>query len=755
MIEIRDKQMKSTKIILFIIACISVASFSFAQNKTDFSIEKQKQINLLQSESTIAIVNDLAPSDNSSKVGSIGKFFHGLTTDLSNNIHVNIIDSFEVSLARIPLAFTQVASVVSPHLESLSVIIALLLVALAIEYVICYLVVKRSKNGTISTDEDLSDVIAGSIKQILCGLSRLCLYVLLASVLNTIFYGDDGTFTNKAIFHTLLLAICLPRLGNIFSQVILSPTNSNRRFFNLDDNQAKSVVQFCNFIFWLTSVTLFLNVLLKHLGISLDVSKLWIVCSTTLKLVVIAFILICNNWSIKNYFAIKINQSCINSKALLISISSVWLIIALIYLLAVWVLQMTSSYSESTVGVGNGAYYTSIAIIPLYLVLVRILQWSIKLFVPHLHIYQDEKNKGELEKDGLSAADKDAGLINKLQVYVHPFIFVSLAVWLLQRWGYEVPFLAARAGAIFSITITIALTLLCWHFISKAIENKMAADYVEPDVDETSDGEWSSDSVRGRGYTLLPIIRKVTACFLIIGVIISTLSSLGINIAPIIAGAGVLGLAIGFGAQKVVSDILSGFFYLMDDAFRVGEYIEAGTITGCVEKITLRNILLRHHRGMLLIVPFSELGAVTNYMRGGIVVKFNLEFPYDADVDAIRKIIKKVGQAMLVDEEFGADFLQPVKSQGVREITNSVMIIRVKFTAKPGKHFLIRREAYRLITESLNSKGFFYAHKKVIVELPDNVQHDEKVLKEAGAAASQTTETLPLTSPTTVSSALG
>jgi hypothetical protein len=81
------------------------------------------------------------------------------------------------------------------------------------------------------------------------------------------------------------------------------------------------------------------------------------------------------------------------------------------------------------------------------------------------------------------------------------------------------------------------------------------------------------------------------------------LSSMGINIGPLLAGAGVAGLAIGFGAQKLVADVLSGIFYLVDDAFRVGEYIQAGSVSGSVAAITLRNVMLRHHRGMLQIIP--------------------------------------------------------------------------------------------------------------------------------------------------------
>lgn len=242
-------------------------------------------------------------------------------------------------------------------------------------------------------------------------------------------------------------------------------------------------------------------------------------------------------------------------------------------------------------------------------------------------------------------------------------------------------------------------------------------------------------------HTLLPMVRKLLGSILMVMVVLIVVSSLGVDIGPLLAGAGFLGLAVGFGAQKLVSDILSGFFFLLDDAFRVGEYIQARKIRGTVEAITLRNVMLRHHLGMLQVVPHSDLGSVTNFMRGGIVIKFPLEFSYDTDIDKVRKIIKKVGQVMLDDEEIGDDFILPLKSQGVYEITNSVMVIRVKFTAKPGKQFVIKREAFRRLTEALNAKGIFYAHRKMIVDIPGNNPQgviDEETknkMLQAGAAA--------------------
>ncbi len=321
-------------------------------------------------------------------------------------------------------------------------------------------------------------------------------------------------------------------------------------------------------------------------------------------------------------------------------------------------------------------------------------------------------------------------------------LFVVLLVWFLSLWGVAIPFADAAINAVFDSLVAVALALLTWRFASAYITRKLEEQEPEEEQkEEDIDDEFGGAAQRGRSYTLLPMLRKVIGTVLVVMVLLIIISALGVNIAPLLAGAGVVGLAVGFGAQKLVSDVLSGFFFLLDDAFRVGEYIQAGSIKGTVEAITLRNVMLRHHRGMLQVVPHSDLGAITNYMRGGIVIKFPLEFPYDTNIDQVRKIIKKVGISMLEDEEIGDDFILPLKSQGVYEITNSVMVIRVKFTAKPGKQFLIKREAFRRITEALNAKGIYYAHRKVIVDFPEDTKldkADEQVKHhalEAGAAA--------------------
>lgn len=410
------------------------------------------------------------------------------------------------------------------------------------------------------------------------------------------------------------------------------------------------------------------------------------------------------------------------------------------YLCALYLLLVNDVTDPET---GNsGAFLVTFFVLPIWMIADRLIQWLVRHGLNTLKIHPTGfPDENAVPEDVRQEREKGEALYRKVNTASRIALVLALAIWLAGLWNLHIPLISQLTGVVFDGLIILTLALFFWKFVSAWIEKKMQESTPETEeTDEEEGDEWGSEAQRGRSYTLLPIVRKFIGTVLVVMVTLTLLSSMGVDIGPLLAGAGVVGLALGFGAQKLVADVFSGFFYLLDDAFRVGEYITAGSVSGTVEGISLRNVMLRHHRGMLQIIPHSELGAITNYMRGGIIVKFNLEFPYDANIDKIRKVIKKVGKAMLEDEELGKDFVKPVKSQGVREIANSVMVIRVKFTANPGAHFLIRREAYKRITEALSKKGFYYAHRKVIVDVPPGLGGSESsaqaelIAKGAGAA---------------------
>ncbi|MEO0392350.1 MAG: mechanosensitive ion channel domain-containing protein [Pseudomonadota bacterium] len=217
--------------------------------------------------------------------------------------------------------------------------------------------------------------------------------------------------------------------------------------------------------------------------------------------------------------------------------------------------------------------------------------------------------------------------------------------------------------------------------------------------------------------TVLPLFRKTGHSLILITFVLLALSELGVNIAPFIAGFGIIGLAVGFGAQTLVRDVVSGLFFLIDDAFRIGEYVDIGGTMGTVEKISARSLRLRHHRGPLHTVPYGEIAKLTNYSRDWVIVKLKFRVPFDTDINRVKKIFKQIGRDLLEHEELGPDFIQPFKSQGVFDVDDSAIIVRGKFMSKPGKQFLIKREVYVRVQRAFDENGIAFARRSVIVEV--------------------------------------
>ncbi|OAP39808.1 hypothetical protein AU381_09645 [Sinorhizobium glycinis] len=215
--------------------------------------------------------------------------------------------------------------------------------------------------------------------------------------------------------------------------------------------------------------------------------------------------------------------------------------------------------------------------------------------------------------------------------------------------------------------------------------------------------------------TLLPILRNFLAAFIAVVAGMMVLSGLGVEIGPLIAGAGVFGVAIGFGSQTLVKDIISGIFYMMDDAFRVGEYIQSGSYMGTVESFSIRSVKLRHHRGPVFTVPFGSLGAVQNMSRDWVIDKFKINVSYDTDVAKVKKVVKGVGAKLLEDEELGPLIIETVKMKGVEQFGDYGITLSFAMTAKPGHQTQIRRRAQAMIKEAFDANGINFASPTVQV----------------------------------------
>ena len=198
-----------------------------------------------------------------------------------------------------------------------------------------------------------------------------------------------------------------------------------------------------------------------------------------------------------------------------------------------------------------------------------------------------------------------------------------------------------------------------------------------------------------------------------------------------------MGLAIGFGAQSLVKDIVSGIFFLIDDAFRVGEYVEIDQLRGTVEKISIRSLQIRHHRGAVHTLPFGEVKSMTNYSRDWVIMKLEFRVPFDTDLNLVKKLIKNVGAELTANEDYGDGIIQTLKSQGVRRMEEFNMVVGVKFMTRPGEQWTVRRDAYQKVRDAFEANGIRMAERNVKVEIAGDDRLSEEERKAVTAAAQE------------------
>ncbi|MCA0304565.1 MAG: mechanosensitive ion channel family protein [Proteobacteria bacterium] len=247
-----------------------------------------------------------------------------------------------------------------------------------------------------------------------------------------------------------------------------------------------------------------------------------------------------------------------------------------------------------------------------------------------------------------------------------------------------------------------------WRFLKFRMDSYIVSNPL-PSADVAADSEDEVRVAASRLRTLMPLLRVVSGSTILVVGGLLVLSQLGINITPLIAGASVFGLAVSFGSQALVKDIVSGVFFLAEDSFRIGEYVDCSKVKGTVEGFSVRSLKLRHQNGQLHIVPFGQVGHITNFSRDWTVLKFNLSFAPGTDVELLRKTVKKIGIDMMAEPQFKPIIMQPLKMQGVVDIKDSQVIVRFKVMTRPKNPSMVQRTAIRRMYDTLPALGIRFA----------------------------------------------
>ena len=315
-------------------------------------------------------------------------------------------------------------------------------------------------------------------------------------------------------------------------------------------------------------------------------------------------------------------------------------------------------------------------------------------------------DRAEREAIELEMARSTGALAGVEQAAIRWALAISATLLLAETWSLDFfPFLPQWAPTVLGSIAEAALTLLIGWYAWRLFETGLAVKLSREE-----------GGVQSRARTVQPLLRAVGR--LVIGAIalMSARSSLGFNIAPLLASAGVVGIAVGFGAQTLVRDLFSGASYLIEDVFRIGDYIEGGNAKGTVERITFRTVALRHQNGPLHFVPYGSLGSVRSNSRDWVIDKFEIPLPITVDSEQLRKLVKKIGLEMLDDPELVKIIDMPLKAKLYR-IDPGVKVFRCKVQTPPGKQFEVRSEAYRRIEAALKENGIDFADNSPRVTL--------------------------------------
>ena len=278
-------------------------------------------------------------------------------------------------------------------------------------------------------------------------------------------------------------------------------------------------------------------------------------------------------------------------------------------------------------------------------------------------------------------------------------IYVVAAFALLEAWGVDsvgwlgTDFGQRLAGSALTIAGLVVAAVLLWETASSAIER-----YLE------GDGQGGAP-VSARARTLLPLLRTTILVVLVTLMVLVVLSELGVNIAPLLAGAGVVGLAVGIGSQALVKDIITGVFILMENQFAVGDVIRVGTHAGLVEDITLRTIRMRDFGGIVHIVPFGEVASVENMTKDFSRYVFDVGVAYREDTDQVVEVLHEIGAEMAADPAFADLIVAPLEVMGVDAFEDSAVVIKARITTRPIKQWDVGREFNRRMKKRFDELG--------------------------------------------------
>lgn len=550
--------------------------------------------------------------------------------------------------------------------------------------------------------------------------------IVVAFVVGLLVHGsatdDSVLFTATAIY----AAYAISRIAIDLWRMVLSPFLTQYRIPSFTDSDALKLFRWLSILAVLDTATIMFSTWVGDFGLNYDVYALMYGSSALLLSVLNILMVLSNRQAVSAAF--RNRQRPENVAWINRSVSYLWAPMVISYIVFAW-LELASDLvleRETSIPLIAGAYGVFISILVVYGLFNYLIEQyfhrasAIRMMNEDAVGWSDEIGRNPLipRRHVMTTyehlARRVAGVL----------AFGAGSYALIRIWNQQEMVLHdSGIDRFLDVVFVMFVGYIVYHIFRIWIDSKIVEETAGVPMAVAGDEGGGEASVSRLG-TLLPLFRNFILAVVVVSIALIVLLELGVNVSPLFAGAGVVGLAVGFGSQTLVRDIFSGAFYLFDDAFRKGEYIDIGLVKGTVERISVRSFQLRHHLGALHTIPFGNINVLTNYSRDWVIMKLPLRVTYDTDVEKVRKLIKNLGVELLDDPVIGNNFIEPLKSQGVIEMQDSAMIIRVKFMTKPGDQWLVRKKVYEEIRALFAKEGIHFAHREVTVRLADGKVED-------------------------------
>jgi small conductance mechanosensitive channel len=412
------------------------------------------------------------------------------------------------------------------------------------------------------------------------------------------------------------------------------------------------------------------------------------------------------------------------------ALAAVWHVLAIGYLIGFFIV--------AAFGIEGGFAYMlrgtilSVAIIAAAWLVVFCARWLLDRLLP-------PAVTGEIESSSMQVRISAYRPVISAAVRV---IVVGLAgIAMVQVWGIgvldwlEQPVGKRVLGAAVSIALVLVVAVLAWEVASNAIDRYLT-------TQDQGGGDLQS---RARVRTLLPLMHKTLFIFLSLMVVLISLSEIGVDIAPLLAGAGVIGLAIGFGAQKLVQDVITGVFMLVENALSVGDVIEVAGTGGVVEEMSIRSIRLRDLSGNVHTIPFSSVGTVTNMTKDFSYYLLDIGVDYREDTDQVLDVCKNILEEMRQEPAFAYDILEPLDVLGVDQFAEAAVIIKARIKTRPIKQWAVGREFNRRMKKRFDELGIAipFPHRTVYIGIEKDSESPPLRVRFEGDAPVQSTAQEP------------